>query len=65
MCVCVLDATRVVYEIYKGLLARQCQRGLPHTTPATSIVSDLHQGLGMNVCNGRGSNLYKTRMYDD
>ena len=53
----------VVCKIHEGL-ARQCLRGLPHTTPATSIVTDLHQGLGMNVCSGRGRHSYMTRMYD-
>ena len=30
-----------------------------------SIVSDLHQGLGMNVCSGHGRHSYMTRMYAD
>ena len=28
--------------------------GMLHTTQATNIVSDLHQGLGMNVGSGHG-----------
>ena len=45
--------------------ASQCPSRLPLTTNAMSIVSDLHQGLGMNVCSGCGRHTYMTRMYAD
>ena len=53
--------------MHEGLASRKRDnpRGLPHATEATTIVSDLHQGLGMNVYSGCGRYSYMMRMYAD